>query len=907
MKKKPKLVDLELNPFQEALREVLKNYPDAAQIGRNSPLATPYFLGHLLRGRSLPLTAEERGRILWAEVMQALVSMLGRPLPRTWDEMMELRSAAIQLRYDDPQYAYLVLELQFFQQFLKPKRISEIWESGDYLASSKATHNRHVKTAIVLLSEALLNRLRPTLRLETPPLIANRIGYRELESRAADALHARQTVTLSGLSGMGKTTLGAAIVDAKPAVFWFTFRAGLNDQLHSLLFCLAYFLHTLGESQLWHHLLVDAKSTVADFPLLLSMAYEDLAAVRKQAPILCFDDLDVIKQHRSDDHAEHQKIRSFLESLRGHCAMIWMCIAPFLEADLYLTVDGLTIAQIAAILRNSGILYNDEELAHLYAYTAGNPRMILLIAATVEHTASPAQALAQLDEQSAIQLVLYRLWSRFDQKTRRFLCELAVYRGFAPLDVWSDEIEVVSTLVEQRLLQQDQVGGIAILPALRALINQQITIEQERRQLHTQAAAVYFVRGEYTEAVFHYVQAGEENQAIHLWESTRALELQRGQAGAARQIFQTIAMPRLGKREGQSLSLIRAELDKLHGEIEHGRKLLEENPHFDESEVAIRRQVLLGEFLDALGYPHKAVAHYEDAIAISARLLQQVSETHVMRAMVHVRQKELTTAWEQADRAEFMVISLRGILHEVEGDYQDALQCYQNTLRLAERIGDKRYLADIYRHLAKVTLLLNRCEEAVIHTKRAIDGYHALGDVRNVAGMHDTIASVYLQMQRYEDAIVYGKQALAFFKTQKDPYRCATIAADLAEAYFEVGDPHHAQQYAYEVLDQEQPQARPYALYTLARISTVGNRPEQAIQLLTESIEIAQQNRDRHIEAYAWRELASVQIAQHQWGKGRKALQEAARLFTQLNNQRAVAQIEADFGRLNHSAAILGG
>jgi ABC-type transport system involved in cytochrome c biogenesis ATPase subunit len=75
-------------------------------------------------------------------------------------------------------------------------------------------------------------------------------------ARLLAGLAAGKAVGLSGAGGVGKTTLGQVLAAgfAPQATFWYTLSPGLNDNSHSLLFALAYFLQGQGASALWSQL-----------------------------------------------------------------------------------------------------------------------------------------------------------------------------------------------------------------------------------------------------------------------------------------------------------------------------------------------------------------------------------------------------------------------------------------------------------------------------------------------------------------------------------------------------------------------------------------------------------------------------------------------------------------------------
>src|SRR5262249_7317727 len=155
---------------------------------------------------------------------------------------------------------------------------SEIYDA--LLHISRATYDRHLREAVHRLGQMLLLRLQPTLHQEQPVLNAELIGRDALGEECLAALCMGQSVYLCGVSGIGKTTLAVALADRwpTPAVFWFTVRLTLNDQLTSLVFALGNFLHQQGASRLWLQLMANG-GVFRDANLALELTRADLAAL----------------------------------------------------------------------------------------------------------------------------------------------------------------------------------------------------------------------------------------------------------------------------------------------------------------------------------------------------------------------------------------------------------------------------------------------------------------------------------------------------------------------------------------------------------------------------------------------------------------------------------------------------
>lgn len=846
--------------FEQQVKKVLKHLDDPKQIGEESPLASPYFLSQALQAACKehgvnPSSAQTRGQVLSEEIRKAAATMWGGPTPRT---LAEMRAALITVRQapGSPRYSYLVLELRCFQQFLHPRRPADIWEDENYLPGSQAEHYRDYDIAVSQLSQALLERLHPTLRPETPPS-TTLLGYEDELRRVCDALHAGKMVQICGPGGMGKTSLGSTICThfADRPTFWFTVRPTFNDRLGSLLFALGHFLFEQGATHLWQ-LVVAAGGFIEDANLALSLLRQDLALLQKQPPLLCFDEFDRLYSTDSTQiMPAHAQILALVEGVRGATPILLIGQKAPLEADLYLTPPGFTPAQLRQLFTEASPRLTENEIQQLHRYTMGNPRLVLLCLELHKSGELRIDRLHLLGQAPGLAALFHRLWQRLDTGERQLLQRLAVFRSPAPIDSWPEAQTSLHSIVDRRLAVLDEQGGIELLPVFRSHIYEELSPDL-REQLHLEAAEIRATHGQYTAAAYHYWRSNRNAKAIQIWYPNRNAEMLRGQADAAFAVFGKISQHGLSKSEGKALALIQAELYRLQGELAHGRALLESQDWSKESEASVRARTLQGEFLDALGYPDAAQQSYGQGLTTATRLLSQIVTLHRQRSMLHLRQKELQFAWQEARSAECQVGILRGELEYESGCYADAQISFQNALQLAESVGDITGMAHAERNLANLYGRQKNLIQSQEHAQNAIKHYQRIGDRFGLAVMYGSLASICLDTQQFQQAVHYAAQALAASKAF--PYYAAIAATNLAEAYFEVGELEQAQTYAYEVLNQEERQPYPYALFTLGRIKQRQGAQADAQKHFVESARIGQANGDGFIAAYAQRELGCV-------------------------------------------------
>lgn len=851
--------------FFDQLKFVLEHYQTPALVGEESPLAQPYFLGQALHGQTDATTHSGRGSALCAALEGAANALWEGTLPATGALLLQSALQAKEERGLCDRYYYLLLDLTYIHRYFPPPRNqSEIY--NDILHVSRATYDRHLREAIQRLGKLLLLRLQPTLHLEQPLLSTELIGRERLCEECSAALQMGKSVYLCGVSGIGKTTLGIALAERwpTPAVFWFTVRFTLNDQLTSLVFALGNFLHQQGASRLWLQLIADG-GIMKDANLALELTRADLAALAV-LPLLCFDEVDLLRPLDTEtETVQHTQFLAFLEGLHGQTPLLLMGQRAVLPSDIVHTLTRLTVSETAKWLTGAGVAYTQALLARLDAYTGGNPRLLALCLVLCRTMGEQGETtlhtvLDQLPSTPALAPIWQRLQQRLNKAQRALLQALAVFRSPAPRDAWLGEgatgqeeqaqyatEALLQRLIDYQLIQESGSGGVALLPALREVIYTQLPVEK-REELHRQAGQIRAARGEYTAAAYHYQRADQPEAAITIWQPHFDQEIRRGQAVAALAVFQQISCHRLPEGTAHTLRLVRSRLHQLCGQSIQALAEVE-STQTTTDEWAVEAATVGGDALRTLGETDAALARYGAGLAAAARLLQQNTWLHAKRATVYIQRRELHNARREALLARYRLENFEGAIQETAGNYSAARQHYLAALGAAEMLDDKAGFALVQRNLGVLAAHQADAENAIHYHQQALKFYEEIGDRVRAEEVRSNLAGVYVQFKQFADALHQAEQALGFFEARQNAYWIAQNTSNLATIYFEFGDFARAQSYAERTLEQEEPQSYPYALFTLGQVYHAKKCWEEANAYFARVRQIAQQTEDNFLLA----------------------------------------------------------
>jgi tetratricopeptide (TPR) repeat protein len=865
--------------FAAALVDALKHYNDPQWLGQHSPLAAPYFLGRLLEQEVQPGSALARGRGLQRAIFQAAASIWPGELPQSQKSLLKLVEEERAEEIYGPRYLFLLLDLRYLRRFFLPSSApNTVGAMYDILNVSETRFFAHLQKARSELAVALLRVTRPSLRLESPiqPLL---IGRDDLMQSVRADLAQKRSVTLSGQAGIGKTSFGAYLAQnwSSGAVFWHTFRPGLNDDLASVVFGLAHFLHQYGCSNLWLQLMAN-ETILENLELLAGFLREDLECAASLPVLLCFDELDLLHTSKSQPrHGVHKQILELLESLQGLAPLLLIGQKGIIDTSAHHELQPLTKKDVITFLQHEAV-ETPESIDEIQQLTGGNPRFLEIYIA-LRKSSDPLERL-DLGRSPSIKPLFNRLWKRLDEDERRLLMALSIFRSMTPQDAWQKHAGL-HNLQERSLLKFDSRGGVALLPIFRELVHDELP-EEQRRLLHQEGALIRSQRGQYTEAAYHLWQAGQFETAVELWYENQGVEIEQGKAGAAYALFNSARLPKLPEKAARQLKVIRDRLSLLHGDAASVLQDIDSYSwHLDEKITA--------EALEQWGQAHfirgdidAALTDYEEAISVLGELSTQIVLLHRRRVQSFIERADIDLAKRETRLAEFELAWQKAVIDLTQGKFLPAREHLQQARQLAQEASDDRRVAEADRFLAMAAGNYGDYGRARHHAQAAMAYYEHTGDRLNLENMRAELAGFYLNEGKFAEAVEPLEAALAFFERINHDLRKAHIASDLAEAYFETGRLDLAETYALRAFQSENPRVLPYACYTLGQIRFEQKRFADAEHVFQTGIQSAARTGDDFIAAYLYRAYGEVLLRNNRNEIGLENLQRAVDIFAKM-------------------------
>ena len=521
--------------------------------------------------------------------------------------------------------------------------------------------------------------------------------------------------------------------------------------------------------------------------------------------------------------------------------------------------------------------------------TGGNPRLVELYLALLQRRgeADAADAAPQARPAAAVQPPLETAEPRGEAGAGRSgrLSRRRAARNCGPASAgWR-------ICRARQLVREDAFGGLALLPAFRELVYDELPAAALREQ-HRAAALARARYGQYTAAAHHFVRAGELETAVSLWFEVQDAEIAQGNGGAAYALFNDIPAGRLSGAPARRLRVIQNRLHLLAGELEAVLAGMESYSWQPDEEVSATALEQWGDAQRLLGDLDGARAQYGAAIEVLGRLVSRIVDLQVKRGQTWSFAADLAAAERETLLAQHEVARYRGLLKMSRGRRRDALADFEEALALAEAADHEGRAAEARYRLAYALGDLGEMDAAEEHAAAAMAYYQRVGDRLRLEGLRAEMAGTYLNLGRYDKVIAPSEQALRYFEQMGHDHWPGIICNTLAEAYFETGDVTRAEEYARRVIATENPLVQPYGMYTLGRVHEAQGDAARAEQVFGSGLQWAERIEDTFIAAYLQRALGTLLLAQARRAEGEAALREALRLFGELSLAGEVAQTE---------------
>ncbi len=272
-----------------------------------------------------------------------------------------------------------------------------------------------------------------------------------------------------------------------------------------------------------------------------------------------------------------------------------------------------------------------------------------------------------------------------------------------------------------------------------------------------------------------------------------------------------------------------------------------------------------------MGRPQDALKNYQDSIAIK----RQIGDKRGIAVSLNESAQVQTTM----------------------GQFATAETSYKEALQIRRDIGDKRGVGDTLMDLGNLYVARGKHEEALTLYKEALQIERDRGDELSQAACLNAIGTAYFAEARYDDALTYFEQALQLRTSLKTPDAIAETVRNIAVVNTKLGHYDEALAQYLKALDlhRQIDDTRGTALdaYDMGTVFQYQGRYGAALKAREDALKSFRSGKEHSfwmVESLSGYGQSLAQVGRED--DARRALDEAAALAREVNNQGSVAQIQ---------------
>ncbi len=229
-----------------------------------------------------------------------------------------------------------------------------------------------------------------------------------------------------------------------------------------------------------------------------------------------------------------------------------------------------------------------------------------------------------------------------------------------------------------------------------------------------------------------------------------------------------------------------------------------------------------------------------------------------------------------------------GMIHQDQGNYEEAVKKYNQSLKIAEELGGKNGIASTLHQIGTIHQDQGNYEEAVKKYTESLKIAEELGDKSGIAQTLHQIGNVHYQQGNYEEAVKKYNQSLKMKEELGDKSRIASTLHQIGMIHQDQGNYEEAvKKYTESLKISEELGGKNGIASTLHQIGTIhqdqGNY-EEAVKKYTESLKISEELGDKSGIASTLGQLGMIYEAKEEYVLALQAYIKAFSIFEALKS-----------------------
>jgi len=248
--------------------------------------------------------------------------------------------------------------------------------------------------------------------------------------------------------------------------------------------------------------------------------------------------------------------------------------------------------------------------------------------------------------------------------------------------------------------------------------------------------------------------------------------------------------------------------------------------------------------------------------------------------------------------------NLGSIIHRL-GEWDKAIEYYEKSLGILEKLGDVHGMANTYINLGLVYHDKGEWGRAIEYYEKSLEIKGKIRDVYTVAKICHNLSVAYDRKGEWHKAIEYYEKSMEIKEKIRDVHGMAKTYLGLGLMYYKKGEWHKAIEYCEKSLEISEKLGDAYSMaqsyLSLGLVYTNKGEWNEAIEYFEKSLEISNKLRDIHGMAQAYGNLGAVCCNKGEWDKALEYCEKSLEISEKLGDAYGKAQPYNNLGLIYDS------
>jgi len=182
---------------------------------------------------------------------------------------------------------------------------------------------------------------------------------------------------------------------------------------------------------------------------------------------------------------------------------------------------------------------------------------------------------------------------------------------------------------------------------------------------------------------------------------------------------------------------------------------------------------LAGEFREHLSKEHQQWLRYDEG----QLAYQSARWDEALQFFEDLLEEELV------DKLKGEVLGEAGLVYHAKGEWDKAIDYYQRSLEILEKVGDEHGMATTFNNLGSVYHAKGEWDKAIDYYQRSLEIKEKVGDEHGMSTTFNNLGSVYKDKGEWDKAIEYYQRSLEIKEKVGDEVEAATTMRNMALLY----------------------------------------------------------------------------------------------------------------------------